>query len=53
MTRYETDTWKELESIQNSMTSIDILTITAFMDDEKLQQHLEYYREVVRNNEAA
>ena len=44
MNRYETADWKELVAIQNTMTNIDILTITGFMDDKELLKHLEYYR---------
>ena len=44
MNRYDTADWKELVAIQNTMTHIDILTITGFMDDKELLKHLEYYR---------
>ena len=47
MTRYETALWKELVSLQNKMTGQDILTITAFMDDAELEQHVQRYREVL------
>ena len=44
MNRYDTALWKELVSIQNRMTHIDILTITGFMDDEQFAQHVARYR---------
>lgn len=44
MSRYDTALWKELVQIQNTMTHIDILTITGFMDDEQFAQHVERYR---------
>lgn len=45
-TRYSSPEWKELERIQNSprYQNIDILTITAFMDDEQFKAHVERYR---------
>ena len=48
MNRYETKEWQELVSIQNTMTHVDILTITGFMDDEQFIKHLERYREQVK-----
>ena len=44
MSRYETQEWKELVKIQNTMPHIDILTITGFMNDEQFKQHLETYK---------
>ena len=44
MSRYDTELWKELEQIQNTMPHIDILTITGFMDDEQFAQHVARYR---------
>ena len=46
MNRFDTETWKELVEIQNTMTHIDILTITAFMNDDELVQHLDRYRKL-------
>jgi len=40
MDRYDTKLWAELVAIQNTLTHIDILTITGFMDDEQLEQHV-------------
>ena len=48
MDRYDTELWKELERIQNRMTHIDILTITAFMNDERLEAHVARYRNEVK-----
>lgn len=45
MKRYETETWKKLERAQNANPEIDILTITAFMDDEELERHAANYIE--------
>jgi len=44
MNRYDTELWAELVLIQNTMTYIDILTITGFMDDEQLEEHVARYR---------
>jgi len=52
MNRYDTQTWKELEKIQNQMTHIDILTITGFMDDEQLEAHLERYKKLLSDKQA-
>lgn len=45
MTRYETQTWKQLEAAQNSPEnqSRDILTITAMMSDEQFEAHAARY----------
>lgn len=51
MNRYDTPLWKELETIQNQMTHIDIMTITGFMDDEQLQAHVERYRKVIADKQ--
>lgn len=53
MKRYETKTWHELVRIQNSMPLIDILTITALMDDEELEQHLTRYKKIQQQKEEA
>lgn len=44
--RYDSQEWKLLESIQNSprYQNVDILTITGFMDDEQFKAHVERYR---------
>jgi hypothetical protein len=48
--RYDTPLWKELVLIQNTMTHIDILTITGFMKtEEELEQHVARYRNVENN----
>jgi hypothetical protein len=44
ISRYDTALWAELVRIQNTMTHIDILTITGFMNDEQLEQHVAGYR---------
>ena len=44
--RYTTPEWIELVNIQNTMPHIDILTITAFMDDADFIKHLERYRAI-------
>lgn len=44
MSRYDTALWAELVRIQNTMTHIDILTITGFMNDEQFEQHVARYR---------
>lgn len=48
MNRYQTQTWKDLETLQNYIVSvkntpIDILTFTAFFNDEELIQHRNRY----------
>jgi hypothetical protein len=45
-TRYDSTEWKLLESIQNSPNyqNVDILTITALMDDEQFKAHVERYK---------
>ena len=44
MSRYETETWKTLVTVQNELSGyvpVDILTITGFMKtDEELEEHL-------------
>jgi len=47
MSRYETDLWKELESLQNKPCNQDrdILTVTGFMDNEAFEQHVIRIRE--------
>ena len=40
MGRYDTPEWKELVAIQNELDTTDILTITGFMNEEQLLQHL-------------
>ena len=44
MSRYETQTWKDLEAVQNELSAyvdVDILTITGFMEtDAELKAHL-------------
>lgn len=52
MTRYETQTWKELVNIQNTYFAAtqDILTITAFMNDQELEQHLNKYKEIIKQH---
>ena len=36
--------WIELVKLQNSMTHIDIMTITQFMSQLQLEQHVALYR---------
>jgi hypothetical protein len=50
-TRYSSPEWKELERIQNlpCYWNQDIMTITAFMDDEQFKAHVERYR--IKNEE--
>ena len=45
MSRYETQTWKQLEAAQNSPENMnrDILTITAMMSDEQFEAHAARY----------
>ena len=45
MTRYETQTWKQLEAAQNAPENMsrDILTITAMMSDEQFEAHAARY----------
>lgn len=43
--RYESPEFAELIKIQNTMTHVDIVTITGFMNHEQFIQHLERYRE--------
>ena len=47
-TRYESPEFAELVSIQNTMTHVDIITITGFMNDEQFIQHLETYRALAK-----
>lgn len=49
MNRYDTPEWKELVSLQNRMTHVDILTITGFMDHEQFINHLNYYRDLLES----
>ena len=45
MSRYESEVWKELVDIQNNhFSNIDILTITGFMTDSQLVEHLNRYK---------
>jgi len=53
MNRYDTALWKELVSIQNRMTHIDIITITGFMNDDQLEQHVARYREQIKQEQGA
>jgi hypothetical protein len=43
--RYSSKEWKMLERIQNSNTDVDILTITALMDNEQFQEYFEIHKE--------
>ena len=45
MNRYSTEAWKSLESAQNSeqYSMIDIITITGFMNDSQLIEHINRY----------
>ena len=52
MSRYETALWKELVKIQNQMPHVDILTITGFMNDDRLKQHVESYRQQINKGAA-
>jgi hypothetical protein len=48
--RYKSEEWKRLESIQNQyFPDVDILTITGFMNDAQLKQHLKDYERRVKN----
>jgi hypothetical protein len=51
MSRYDTKEFKELVQLQNTMTHIDIITITGFMDDahNTLKQHVERYKQIAAN----
>jgi len=49
MNRYDTPEWKELVSLQNRMTHVDILTITGFMDHDQFINHLNYYRDLLES----
>ena len=49
MSRYETAEFKELVKIQNTITHIDILTITGFMTDAQFKQHVERYKQIAAN----
>ena len=53
MNRYETALWKELVSIQNRMNHIDIITITGFMNDDQLAQHVARYRVQLKQEKGA
>lgn len=44
MSRYDTQEWKELVKIQNTMPHVDILTITGFMNNEQFLAHLKRYQ---------
>ena len=35
--------YRELYKVQRELNHIDIVTITAFMDDEEKMNHLKYY----------
>ena len=48
MSRYKSEEWKELVSLQNKIPQQDILTITGFMDHKEFIQHLERYREFLK-----
>lgn len=49
MSRYDTKEFKELVQIQNTMTHIDIITITGFMNDTQFKQHVERYKQIAAN----
>ena len=51
MSRYDTETWKQLVTIQDLMPHIDILTITGFMDDTDLEAHLERYKHILEDQD--
>jgi hypothetical protein len=53
MNRYETALWEELVSIQNRMPHIDIITITGFMNDEQLAEHVARYRDQINQEKGA
>jgi hypothetical protein len=53
MNRYETALWKELVSIQNRMPHIDIITITGFMNDDQLAEHVARYRDQIKQEQGA
>lgn len=53
MNRYETALWKELVSIQNRMPHIDIITITGFMNDDQLADHVARYRDQLKQEQGA
>lgn len=43
----------QLIDLQNELvTPIDILTITGFMSDEQLKQHVERYTQVIQNQQS-
>ena len=52
MSRYDTETWKELEKVQNELAMyapIDILTITGFMQTHaELEKHLEVNKQTLQ-----
>jgi len=50
MSRYKSEEWKELVSLQNKIPQQDILTITGFMDHEEFIKHLGRYREFLKVN---
>ena len=39
--------YRELYKVQSQMKNVDIVTITAFMDDEEKMTHLKYYADEV------
>ena len=43
--RYSSKEWKMLERIQNSNPDVDILSITALMDNEQFQEYYEVHKE--------
>jgi hypothetical protein len=51
-TRYTTKDWTDLVTIQNHhFINQDILTITGFMDDSELAEHVQRYRELAAEKE--
>lgn len=48
-TRYDSPEFAELASIQNTMTHVDIITITGFMNHEQFIKHLETYRALAKD----
>jgi cupin superfamily acireductone dioxygenase involved in methionine salvage len=50
MSRYSTDLFKELQSIQNDpkFQNVDIISITAMMNNEQFKQHVETHRQLLQ-----
>ena len=52
MSRYSTDLFKELQSIQNNpkFQNVDIISITAMMNNEQFKQHVKTHRQLLQEN---